>query len=228
MDGADRAIRVPGGCFMSLWTRCLSIRGVFFGLSEADLHADPVAQFSLWYRFARRARCPWPSSFALATTGEENRPSLRMMLLKGVDGRGFVFYTHTQGRKASEMERTPRAAMAFHWIELLRQVRVEGRVEAVSREEAAAYFASRPRGSRIGAWASLQSEPLASRAEFDARVRECERRFKGGPVPLPPHWGGYRVIPEVIEFWQGRPNRLHDRFQYRRTEFGWVRRRLYP
>lgn len=213
---------------MSLITRCFSLKGVCVGLSDADLDADPLRQFAAWYRFARRARCPWPSSFALATTDAENHPAVRMMLLKGVDARGFVFYTHTLGRKASEMARVPRAALSFHWIELIRQVRVEGRVERVTPEESAAYFKSRPRGSRIGAWASHQSESLASRGEFDARVREFNERFKGAEVPLPPHWGGYRVCPEVIEFWQGRPNRLHDRFQYRRSDSGWMCQRLYP
>jgi len=213
---------------MSLIARALSVKGVFFGLSERDLLPDPIEQFRRWYAFARRARCPWPSSFALATVGLDGAPAVRMMLLKGVDGRGFSFFTHYVGRKASELARTPRAAMAFHWIELVRQVRVEGAVEKLSWEESNAYFQSRPRGSRIGAWASHQSEPLSSRAEFDARCREFEEKFRGGEVPLPPHWGGYRVKPEVIEFWQGRPNRLHDRFQYRRNGDGWTVRRLNP
>lgn len=213
---------------MSLIARALSIKGVFFGLSERDLLPDPIAQFRRWYAFARRARCPWPNSFALATVGLDGRPAVRLMLLKGVDERGFTFFSHYVGRKASEMERTPFVAMSFHWVELVRQVRVEGPVEKISREESEAYFQTRPRGSRIGAWASRQSEPLESRAAFDARFREFQERFRGGPVPLPPHWGGYRVRPEVIEFWQGRPNRLHDRFQYVREGDVWRIRRLYP
>ncbi len=213
---------------MSLWARVLSIKGVFFGLSERDLLPDPIEQFRRWYAFARRARCPWPNSFALATVGLDGHPAVRMMLLKGADTRGFCFFTHYVGRKASELERTPYAAMAFHWVELVRQVRVEGAVERLSWEESNAYFQTRPRASRIGAWASRQSEPLASRAEFDARFREFEAKFRGGEVPLPPHWGGYRIQPSVIEFWQGRPNRLHDRFQYAKKENGWVMRRLNP
>lgn len=213
---------------MSLLARALSVRGLLIGLSERDLGPDPIEQFRRWYAFARRARCPWPNSFALATVGLDGRPAVRMMLLKGVDARGFSFFTHYVGRKASELERLPWAAMAFHWVELVRQVRVEGAVEKLSWEESNAYFQSRPRASRIGAWASRQSEPLASRAEFDARFREFEEKFRGGEVPLPPHWGGYRVRPSVIEFWQGRPNRLHDRFQYRRAEGGWILRRLNP
>ncbi len=213
---------------MSLLARVLSIKGVFFGLSERDLLPEPIEQFRRWYAFARRAGCPWPNSFALATVGLDGRPAVRMMLLKGVDERGFVFFTHYVGRKASEMQRTPYAAMAFHWIELVRQVRIEGSIARLSWEESNAYFQSRPRASRIGAWASRQSEPLESRSLFNTRFREFERKFQGQEVPLPPHWGGYRLKPEIIEFWQGRPNRLHDRFQFRRESSGWVMRRLYP
>ncbi|MDZ4199257.1 MAG: pyridoxamine 5'-phosphate oxidase [Kiritimatiellia bacterium] len=214
---------------MSPWARLLSIRGVFFGLRESDLLEDPILQFQNWYRLARRARCPWPSSVALATVSAAGRPSVRMMLLKGVDERGFVFYTHTNGRKAEEMAAVPFAALTFHWIELLRQVRVEGRIEPVSAEESDAYFASRPRGSRIGAWASRQSHPLPDRNELDRRVEEFSRKFQGGTVPRPPHWGGYRLIPERIEFWQGRPSRLHDRFRYELGSGGsWTHQRLYP
>lgn len=213
---------------MSLLAMLGSIKGVFLGLQEKDLDPDPVAQFRRWFAFARRMRCPWPTSFCLSTVSPEGRPAARMMLLKGVDGRGFVFYTHYVGRKAREMEQTPHAAMVFHWIELVRQVRIEGRVEKVSHEESVAYFGSRARASRIGAWASHQSEPLASRAEFDARCGELEERFRGQDVPLPPHWGGYRVIPESVEFWQGRPNRLHDRFVYRKADDGWKIVRLNP
>ena len=231
MTGADRDVaRRPaaGVGDMSLIAKALSIKGVFFGLSEGALAPDPIVQFRRWYAFARRARCPWPSSFALATAGADGRPTVRLMLLKGVDERGFVFYTHYVGRKAAEIEQNPWAAVAFHWIDLVRQVRVEGRVERIDAAESDAYFARRPRGSRIGAWASRQSEPLAARAGFDARYREFDARFRGGPVPRPLHWGGYRVIPDAIEFWQGRPNRLHDRFQYRRADGGWTVRRLYP
>ncbi len=214
---------------MSLITRIASIKGVFFGVSEADLDGDPVRQFQQWLAFARRSRSFWPTSFCLSTVTEAGRPAARMMLLKGADARGFTFYTHTIGRKAGEMERVPFAAMTFHWHELIRQVRVEGRVERVSREESEAYFATRPRTSRIGAWASRQSEPLAARQEFMDRCREFETRFHGTDVPLPEHWGGYRLVPDSVEFWQGRPNRLHDRFRYTlRAGGGWDIARLYP
>ena len=199
---------------MSLLARVCGIRGVFFGLDESRLDADPVAQFRRWFAFARRTGCPWPSPFCLSTATPAGRPAGRMILLKGADARGFAFYTHYVGRKASELQHTPFATMTFHWIELLRQVRIEGRVEKLSWVESNAYFQSRLRDSRIGAWASHQSEPLASRAEFDARFDEFKRKFAGGEVPLPPHWGGYRLIPDSMEFWQGRPNRLHDRFRY--------------
>lgn len=151
------------------------------------------------------------------------------MLLKGADARGFVFYTHTVGRKADELAATPYAALTFHWNELVRQVRVEGGVRRIGQEEAEAYFSTRARSSRIGAWASRQSEPLESRGAFMARVSELEARFRGENVPLPPHWGGYRLEPDAIEFWQGRPFRLHDRFRYaRRSDGGWTHSRLYP
>ncbi len=152
-----------------------------------------------------------------------------MMLLKGADERGFVFYTHVVGRKAEELRRVPYAAMTFHWNELIRQVRIEGRVDPMPREEAEAYFATRSRGSQIGAWASHQSQPLESRAAFMARYREYQQQFRGRPVPLPPHWGGFRLVPDTYEFWQGRPYRLHDRFRYERTPDGrWIIQRLYP
>jgi len=213
---------------MSLLAKALSIRGVLLGLSEKDLDTDPVRQFHRWYAFARRVRCGWPDAFALATIGLDGRPAARMLLLKGVDERGFTFFTHYVGRKAEELKRVPFAAMVFHWADLVRQVRIEGAVERISWEESNAYFQRRLRGSRIGAWASRQSELLESRKAFMDRVKEYERKFRGGEVPLPPHWGGYRVRPEVIEFWQGRPNRLHDRFQFRREEDHWSLRRLYP
>ncbi len=214
---------------MSWITRLASLPGLFFGLDTDDLDPDPIRQFQRWMRAARWTRCFWPTSFCLSTVGVDGRPAGRMMLLKGVDDRGFVFYTHTVGRKADELARTPYAAMTFHWVELLRQVRIEGRVAQVSREEAEAYFATRARLARVGAWASRQSQPLSGRAEFLRRCREVEERFRGRDVPLPPHWGGYRVAPDVLEFWQGRPGRLHDRFRYSRlADGGWTLERLYP
>ena len=213
---------------MSIITKMLALPGLLRGLDESAIDPDPMAQFAKWLAFARRAGCFWPNSMAVATVTPEGRPAVRLMLLKQADARGFVFYTHYNGRKGRELDHAPYAALSFHWNELLRQVRVEGRVEKASQEESNAYFQSRLRGSRIGAWASRQSEPLASRAEFDAALRACEKRFEGGEVPLPPHWGGYRVIPDRIEFWQGRPYRLHDRLCFIRKEGGWTLVRLAP
>ncbi|MBP7274630.1 MAG: pyridoxamine 5'-phosphate oxidase [Kiritimatiellae bacterium] len=214
---------------MSLWTKFCSLKGLLLGLDERSLDSDPIVQFQRWYRFARRAGSFWPDSFCLSTVGADGHPAARMLLLKGCDQRGLVFYTHYVGRKADELARTPHAALTFHWPELIRQVRVEGPVERVSEEESDAYFRSRQRGSQIGAWVSHQSRPLANRKEFDRAYREYRQRIAGGPVPRPPHWGGYRVFPVMIEFWQGRPARLHDRFRYERQANGaWTRERLYP
>lgn len=207
----------------------MSVRGLLVGLDESRLDPDPFAQFSRWFTFAKRARCPWPTSFCLSTVSDVGRPAARMMLLKGFDLRGFVFYTHYVGRKAMELDGCPFAAMTFHWVELVRQVRIEGRVVKIARAESEAYFRSRLRLSQIGAWASRQSRPLESRAAFDARVEAFEKEFHGRDVPLPDHWGGYRVVPDRFEFWQGRPGRLHDRFVYTPAEAGgWTITRLNP
>jgi pyridoxamine 5'-phosphate oxidase len=164
----------------------------------------------------------------VATATPDGAPSARMMLLKDVDQRGFVFYTNYQSRKAGELLANPRAALVFHWPVLQRQVRVEGAVARLPQPESETYFRTRPRGSRIGAWASRQSTELATRAELDQRVREYEARFAGQDVPLPPFWGGFRLTPSAIEFWQGRVNRLHDRLRYTRVGGGWAVTRLYP
>ncbi len=164
----------------------------------------------------------------VATATPEGTPSARMMLLKGVDERGFVFFTNYESRKSAELLGNPRAALVFHWAVLQRQVRVEGTVEKLSEAESSAYFRTRPRGSRIGAWASKQSAELPSRAELERRVAEYDARFAGQDVPLPPFWGGFRLSPAVIEFWQGRINRLHDRVRYTRAATGWTVARLYP
>ncbi len=199
------------------------------GLSEADLAPDPFAQFQAWFDTALAAGLPEPNAMTLATATPDGRPSARMVLIKGVDSRGFVFYTNYESRKGRELEANPWAALVFYWPELERQIRIEGRVERVAAEESDAYFASRPLGSRLGAWASPQSQVIPGRDVLEARLRDLEARFASGDVPRPPHWGGYRVVPEAVEFWQGRPSRLHDRLRYTRQADGrWAIERLAP
>ncbi|RDI75609.1 pdxH: pyridoxamine 5'-phosphate oxidase [Gaiella occulta] len=195
-----------------------------------DLDPDPHVQFERWFAEASAAGVPYPEQMALATAAADGAPSVRMVLLKGHDPRGFVFYTNRESRKAVELEANPRAAIVLHWELQDRQVRVEGTVVRVDDDESFAYFRTRPRGSRLGAWASPQSRPLASRDELLRRYAEVERRFAGEEeVPLPPFWGGYRIVPDTIEFWQGQQSRLHDRVLYTRAaDGGWQRRRLGP
>lgn len=190
---------------------------------------DPLERFSAWFADAQAAGQPEPEAMALATTGPDGRPSVRFVLMRGFDERGFVFYTNSASRKGQDMTANPHAALAFRWLSVDRQVRVRGPVEPVGDAESDAYFGSRARGSQIGAWASDQSQPLASRAELEERVAAVEARFAGGPVPRPPWWGGWRVAPEEVEFWQQGQFRLHDRFLYRRAPGGgWSVTRLFP
>lgn len=189
---------------------------------------DPIARFRQLLDEARATDLREPTALALATVDPDGRPSVRMVLLKEVDERGFVFFTNLESRKAAALRAHPHAALCFHWQPLEVQVRVEGGVSSVADEEADEYFASRARGSQIGAWASLQSRPLPSREALEARVREAEARFAGGAVPRPPFWSGFRVRPERIEFWYGRASRLHDREVFRRGPGGWEVERLYP
>ncbi|HJQ29933.1 MAG TPA: pyridoxamine 5'-phosphate oxidase [Rubrobacter sp.] len=198
------------------------------GLVEGDMDPDPVVQFHNWFEKAIEADLHEPNAMILATSSIEGNPSARAVLLKGYDERGFVFYTNYEGRKAGELEANPPCALLFYWGELERQVRVEGRARRISGEESDAYFISRPRGSRLAAWASEQSRPVGSRSILEERVRALEAEYEGREIPRPPFWGGYRVEPEVIEFWQGRENRLHDRLVYRRTDDGWKIGRLQP
>jgi len=198
------------------------------GLSELTVTDDPIALFQEWFGQARQAGIFLPEAITLATASKDGLPSARMMLLKAVDSSGFVFYTNFGSRKATELNDNPRAAIVVHWPTLQRQVRVEGAVERLSREESYAYFRTRPRGSQIGAWASQQSAPVASRAELESKFREHEQKFQGGEVPLPDFWGGFRLKPVQIEFWQGRLNRLHDRLRYTLDTGGWKVTRLYP
>jgi len=204
-------------------------RGVFQGLPEAADDADPYELFAAWYHAAEESGLIHPEAMALATATPEGVSSVRMVLLKDVSPDGFVFYTNYESRKARELQANPVASLCFHWANLERQVRIEGRVERTTEEESQAYFSSRPRGSRIGAWASAQSATLPERAELEARVREVEERFQGvEEIPVPPFWGGYRLRPGRMEFWQGKADRLHERLVFRRTEAGWDTRRLYP
>jgi len=189
---------------------------------------DPMDLFAEWFREAEDAGVEVPETMTLATADSDGAPSARMVLLKGADEEGFVFYSGYVSRKAGELEQNPLAALVFYWRPLGKQVRVEGRVERVSEAESAAYFATRPRGSQIAAWASQQSKPLAGREDLDRRYAELEREYEGRDVPLPPHWGGFRLRPEAIEFWQHRDNRLHDRILYTRAREGWRSELLSP
>ncbi|MFO0930222.1 MAG: pyridoxamine 5'-phosphate oxidase [Gemmataceae bacterium] len=199
------------------------------GLREADVAADPIAQFRVWFDQAVQAGIPDPDGMTLATATPDGFPSSRIVLLKGLSDAGFVFFTSYEGRKARDLAANPRAALCFYWSQLERQVRVEGVVELTSPVESDTYWATRPRGSQVSAWASHQSDVVARREVLESRLAELETKFTGRDVPRPVMWGGYRVKPGLVEFWQGRANRLHDRLRYRRLESGtWLIERLAP
>jgi pyridoxamine 5'-phosphate oxidase len=198
-------------------------------LEESVLPADPLEQFAAWMADVIAVQLPEPTAMVLATVSADQRPRARMVLLKSYSSQGFVFYTNRESRKGRDLAAVPRASLLFPWHALRRQVIIEGPVTALSGTESEPYFHSRPRGSQLGAWTSRQSTVIGSRAELDERYEKLSSRWpEGAQVPMPDFWGGYRVGPEVIEFWQGRPNRLHDRFRYRRERGRWVAERLAP
>ncbi len=197
-------------------------------LRRATANQDPFKQFALWFREANEEIAVLPEGMTLATCGDDGQPQARVVLLKDFDDRGFVFFTNYNSAKGRELGQNDRAVLNFWWGPLERQVRITGRVEKVSQAESDAYFVTRPHGSRIGAWASQQSEPVASREILESRVADLEKKYDDGDIPRPPHWGGYRVIPDAVEFWQGRPDRLHDRLLYQREGEGWTISRLNP
>jgi len=199
------------------------------GLKEQDLAKDPFRQFDKWFQEAEGAKIAEPNAMSLATSTRDGRPSVRTVLLKGVDGRGFVFYSNYESRKGRELEANPQTSLLFPWVALERQVIVQGTVSKVSREESAAYFHSRPLASQLGAWASSQSAIISGRSGLEENMKAVEKKYAGQIVPLPPFWGGFRVVPESVEFWQGRRSRLHDRLRYRRESDGsWTIERLSP
>lgn len=198
------------------------------GLDKVDVSPNPIEQFQIWFEAALVAGVPEPNAMHVSTVTADGRPDGRIVLIKDVSAAGFVFYTNYQSRKGRDLIERPFAALTFFYPELERQIRIEGRVEKVSADESDAYFNSRPRGSQIGAWVSNQSTLVDSRDVLESRQRELEAQFDGQPIPRPPHWGGFIVIPDALEFWQGRPSRLHDRIRYRKEGQNWLIERLSP
>jgi pyridoxamine 5'-phosphate oxidase len=197
-------------------------------LEESSVAGNPIVEFGRWFEEALKAQVQEPNAMTLATASADGAPSARIVLLKGFDDRGFVFFTDYRSRKAGELTENSRAALVFYWPELERQIRITGSTVRTEREESEAYFRSRPRGSRIGAWVSHQSQVIGNRRELEERIQEVERRYPEDDIPLPPYWGGFRLQPESLEFWQGRTSRLHDRIRYLRAGGSWRIERLSP